>query len=89
MIYKINQIKMIIPIRCFSCGKITGNKWESYQKMIKEGISECEALNKLGLKRYCCRRILLTHVELIEKILQYKIEDKNDLLLEINNLKIV
>ena len=89
MINKINQIKMIIPIRCFSCGKITGNKWESYQKMIKEGISECEALNKLGLKRYCCRRILLTHVELIEKILQYKIKDKNELLLEINNLKIV
>lgn len=30
-----------------------------------------DALDKLGLKRYCCRRMLLTHVDLIEKLLQY------------------
>lgn len=30
-----------------------------------------EALNRLGLKRYCCRRMLLTHVNLIEKLLNY------------------
>lgn len=28
-----------------------------------------EAMDKLGLKRYCCRRMLLTHVDLIEKLL--------------------
>ena len=27
-----------------------------------------DALDALGLKRYCCRRMLLTHVELIEKL---------------------
>lgn len=30
-----------------------------------------EALDELGLSRYCCRRMLLTHVDLIEKLLQY------------------
>lgn len=30
-----------------------------------------EALDRLQLKRYCCRRMVLTHVDLIEKLLQY------------------
>ena len=29
-------------------------------------------MNKLGLKRYCCRRMVYTHVDLIEQLLQYK-----------------
>lgn len=30
-----------------------------------------DALDALGLKRYCCRRMVLTHVDLIEKLLHY------------------
>lgn len=62
---------MIIPIRCFSCGSITGNKWVPYQNLLAQGMSKKDALDKLGLKRYCCRRILLTHVDLIDKMLEY------------------
>lgn len=29
------------------------------------------ALDKIGLKRYCCRRMMLTHVDLITKLLNY------------------
>ena len=30
-----------------------------------------QALDALGLSRYCCRRMLMTHVDLIEKLLLY------------------
>lgn len=62
---------MIIPVRCFSCGKVVGDKWDQYLKLLEEEIEEGEALTQLGLKRYCCRRMVLTHVDLIEKILHY------------------
>ena len=55
----------------FTCGKIIGNKYESYMEMLHNEYSERDALEELGLRRYCCRRMLLTHVGLIEKLLHY------------------
>ncbi|KAK8387173.1 hypothetical protein O3P69_018077 [Scylla paramamosain] len=63
--------EMIIPIRCFTCGKVIGNKWESYLGLLSAEYTEGDALDALGLKRYCCRRMLLGHVDLIEKLLNY------------------
>uniref|UniRef100_A0A8C7FLU8 DNA-directed RNA polymerases I, II, and III subunit RPABC5 n=1 Tax=Oncorhynchus kisutch TaxID=8019 RepID=A0A8C7FLU8_ONCKI len=67
---------MIIPVRCFTCGKIVGNKWEAYLETQVCCVSPIclvgsDALDALGLKRYCCRRMLLAHVDLIEKLLNY------------------
>ncbi|KAI8322765.1 DNA-directed RNA polymerases I, II, and III subunit RPABC5-like protein [Martensiomyces pterosporus] len=62
---------MIIPVRCFTCGKVVGNKWEQYLELLQKDYTDGEALDALGLKRYCCRRMVLTHVDLIEKLLQY------------------
>ena len=62
---------MIVPVRCFTCGKVIGNKWQTYTSMIQQGKTEEQALDELGLPRYCCRRMILTHVELSEKLLMY------------------
>ena len=34
-------------------------------------MTKSDALDELQLKRYCCRRMVLTHVDLIEKLLHY------------------
>ena len=62
---------MIIPIRCFTCNKLIGASWEPYTKLLKEGHTEKEALDKLGLRRMCCRRMILTHTDLINTIIKY------------------
>ena len=32
--------KMIIPVRCFTCGKVIGNKWETYLHLLQADFSE-------------------------------------------------
>lgn len=31
---------MIIPIRCFTCGKVIGNKWETYLSLLQSDYNE-------------------------------------------------
>lgn len=48
-----------IPVRCFSCNKVIGDKVNVILKNINEGNSMEICLNKAGLTRYCCRRMIL------------------------------
>ncbi len=62
---------MIIPVRCFSCGKVVGDKWEPFSQRVAAGEPPRDVLDDLGVERYCCRRMLLSHVELIDEVLQF------------------
>ena len=57
---------MIIPIRCFSCGKPVGHLWEEYQMKVEKGEAPKKVLDALGLERYCCRGLFLGHLELLD-----------------------
>ncbi len=70
---------MIIPVRCFTCGKVIGNKWDSFVSHQENGMSSKQALDTLGLRRYCCRRMLLTHVDCMEALLTYESQETKDI----------
>lgn len=76
---------MIIPVKCFTCGKVLANKYRFYQDEVsklkqqknmdnkkieylttnvKDKTPEGEVLDRLGLTKYCCRRHMLTHVDI-------------------------
>lgn len=76
---------MIIPIRCFTCGKVMADKIDYYEtevaKMKKEGdlnkdpafkhfdnIHTKKILDEMGLTRYCCRRNMISNVDLMQII---------------------
>lgn len=65
-------ITLIIPVRCFSCGKPVGHLWEEYNEKLKKGEKTKKALDELGLTRYCCRSMFLGHVELIDDAAGFK-----------------
>lgn len=76
---------MIIPVKCFTCGKVLANKYRYFLEEVrkdkkdnnldedsviyftKENTSktaEGKVLDQLGLTRMCCRRHMLTHVDI-------------------------
>ncbi|MBQ6511956.1 DNA-directed RNA polymerase subunit N [Methanobrevibacter sp.] len=53
----------MIPIRCLSCGKPVSAYFDDYNKRVAAGEKSKDVLDDLGLNRYCCRRMLISHVE--------------------------
>jgi len=52
---------------------VVGDKWEPFCQYVQI-MSRKEALDKCGLqseRRYCCRRMILTHVDMTDNLLDY------------------
>ncbi len=71
---------MIIPVRCFSCGRVVASDYEKFKtgmdKIRSTGKKPTDAeiektLDDLGVERYCCRRMILSHIDLIDEILPF------------------
>ena len=62
---------MLVPVRCFTCGNLVADKYEEYQNRVKSGEDPAKILDSLGIERYCCRRMLLTTVETIQKVIPF------------------
>ncbi|MGQ9582284.1 MAG: DNA-directed RNA polymerase subunit N [Thermoplasmatota archaeon] len=62
---------MMIPVRCFTCGKVIGSLYEAYKKRLELGEKPKEILDSLGVTRYCCRRMIISHADLIDDIMPY------------------
>jgi len=63
---------MIIPIRCFTCGKVIADKWDPFKQRTQQGEDPKDVLDELGLSRYCCRRMLLTYINLLDDISKFR-----------------
>jgi len=75
--------QVIIPIRCFTCGNVISSLYdeykkrcEVYQKAIAAGEKPKETpqkiLDDLGAERYCCRRMIISQVDLLKEAAPYE-----------------
>ena len=64
---------MQISVRCFSCGKVIGDKWEEFEERVEDGEEKKEVLDDLGLEKYCCRTVFLTNVDMIDEVGEHHI----------------
>jgi len=73
---------MIIPVKCFTCGKVLGDLYLYYLKKVRQEkitnndeivyittetftkSAEANVLDDLCLTKMCCRRHMLTHVDI-------------------------
>jgi DNA-directed RNA polymerase subunit N len=63
--------EMLVPVRCFTCGKVVGNKYLEYTNRVKAGEDPAKVSDSLNIKRYCCRRMLVSTVETIYQVIPY------------------
>lgn len=61
----------MIPIQCFTCGKEISSIYTKFVEACKEEENKAVIFNMLGLKRICCRRMLMGHVDLIDHLMEY------------------
>ena len=63
----------MIPVRCWSCGKVIAHVYEQYKQAVDSGEDPQSTLDGLGIKRYCCRRMFVGQGDLIDDIAPFSI----------------
>lgn len=59
---------MLMPVRCFSCGKVLSHLWHPYQEKMKGGEDSKKTLDSMGVERFCCRSLFLSNVDLVKEV---------------------
>ncbi len=63
---------MMVPVRCFTCGKPVAEHYEEYKERTEKGEERSGLLDDLGIERYCCRRIMVSHKDLVDEVAPYQ-----------------
>jgi len=50
---------------------IVADKYDQFKQKIRQGEDPATVLDNLGLNRYCCRRMLLAHIDIIDSFMAF------------------
>ncbi len=63
---------MLIPIRCFSCGKPIAHLWKQFKERVAAGEDPGKVMDEVGLDRYCCRAMFMGQEDYIDLVNKFK-----------------
>ncbi|HVL49466.1 MAG TPA: DNA-directed RNA polymerase subunit N [Candidatus Thermoplasmatota archaeon] len=61
----------MIPVRCFSCGKVIGSAYEAFKERVARGEEPKRVMDDLGVSRYCCRRMIVSQSDIVDDAAPY------------------
>ncbi len=64
---------MLVPVRCFTCGKPLAHLWKEFKERVNKGEDAKKVLDELGVERYCCRTVLLTTIDAQKEVARYRV----------------
>ncbi|MBT4191720.1 MAG: DNA-directed RNA polymerase subunit N [Candidatus Diapherotrites archaeon] len=67
---------MIVPVRCFSCGKPVAGLYQDFKERTDKGEDAGKVLDDLNVTRYCCRKTLLTSIDMTEELMKFQVKKK-------------
>ncbi len=50
------------------------HKYQEYLDAVEEGKDAGQVLHDLGFERYCCRRMFVGHIDLIDEVAPFSID---------------
>ena len=62
---------MLVPVRCFTCGALVADKYEEFTRRKTEGENPVKIFKDLHIDRYCCRRMMLSSMDVVDEMLPY------------------
>ncbi len=60
-----------MPVRCFTCGSLVADKYNEFVTRVKAGEDPKLVLDSMGLRRYCCRRMLIAAIDVVDQLMPY------------------
>lgn len=62
---------MIIPVRCFTCGKVIAQKYNEFKQLEASGMSPDNIYKQIGISKICCKRMFACHVDVADHAAVY------------------
>jgi len=57
----------LIPVRCYTCNSVIGRHQGIYEELLRDGLLPGEIMDRLGVKRGCCRMNMLSPSKIIHQ----------------------